>query len=202
MKKTKKILALALAAVMLMCTTVAATVAYLQDDDAVTNTFTVGNVTITLDEADVKTDGTYESTVDKRVEENKYHLIPGHSYIKDPIVHVDDDSENCYLFVKLENGLKDIIDDTTIENQMIANGWSLVDGKTNIYIHEDIAEGGDDVDVFATFKLKTDANVASYVNAEGKVEAKIVVTAYAIQADGFDATKTADMSKMLTALGL
>lgn len=50
MKKAKKILALAFAFVFTVVCTVGATIAWLQDDDAQTNTFTVGNVDIDLEE--------------------------------------------------------------------------------------------------------------------------------------------------------
>jgi len=93
--KAKKVMALALAAVMLICASVAATVAYLKDDDSVVNTFTVGKVHINLDEADVKPDGTLET--DNRVKENDYHLLPGITYIKDPTVTVLKDSDECYV---------------------------------------------------------------------------------------------------------
>lgn len=194
MKTKTKALALALCAVLLVVSTVFVTMAYLTSKtDVVTNTFTVGKVTITLDEADVKSDGTYESDVNARVDANTYKLIPGHTYIKDPTIHVADDSEECWLFVKVENGLKDIIagntsvsenDSTdtvyTIEAQMTKNGWYLVDDETNIYAYEDIATAEiKDYKVFDDFKLKGSADVSLYENA------KIVVTAYAIQADGF-----------------
>ena len=202
MKTKTKALALALCAVLLVVTTVFVTMAYLTSEDSVTNTFTVGKVTITLDEADVKSDGTYESDVNARVDANTYKLIPGHTYIKDPTVHVDDESEDCWLFVKVENGLKDIIagntsvsenDSTdtvyTIEAQMTKNGWSLVAGETNIYAYKATAKTGD-YKVFDNFKLKGDANVSNYATVKdngGNITGgkTIEVTAYAIQADGF-----------------
>ena len=104
MKKTKKIVALLLAAVMLVCTTVAATVAYLTaNTDVVTNTFTVGSVAIDLDETDVTVYGVKET--DTKVKANTYKLIPGHLYIKDPTVHVKKGSEECWLFIKVSNGI-------------------------------------------------------------------------------------------------
>ena len=51
MKKATKVLALMLCAVLLVTATVAGTLAYLTSSDTVENTFTVGSVTITLDEA-------------------------------------------------------------------------------------------------------------------------------------------------------
>ena len=195
MKTNTKALALALCAVLLVVSTVFVTMAYLTSKtDVVTNTFTVGKVTITLDEADVDLMGVKDG--DTRVKANEYKLIPGHTYIKDPTIHVAGDSENCWLFVKVENGLKDIIAgntsvsendsiDTvyTIEAQMTKNGWSLVDGKTNIYAYKATAKPGD-YKVFDNFKLKGDAVVSSYATADNE-DSVINVTAYAIQADGF-----------------
>jgi len=72
------------------------TLAYLTDKDSVANTFTVGNIEITLDEADVDVNGTPIANAD-RVKENKYHLIPGQSYTKDPTMTVKAGSEKSYV---------------------------------------------------------------------------------------------------------
>ena len=93
MKNKNKALLLVLCAVMLVVGTVFATLAYLTDTDTATNTFTVGNVGLSLDEAEVNQDGTVKS--DKRVQENAYHLLPGHTYIKDPTVTVEAGSEDA-----------------------------------------------------------------------------------------------------------
>ncbi len=185
-----KVLALALCAVLLVVTTVFVTMAFLTSKDSVKNTFTVGKVTITLDEAKVTTDGAKVEGAE-RVKENSYHLIPGHFYVKDPTIHVDDESEDCWLFVKVENGLKDIIDTRTIEEQLVDNGWSLVDGESNIYAYKEIATAETkDYKVFDNFKLKGDADVALYATADNE-DSVINVTAYAIQADGFDTAAAA-----------
>ena len=98
MKKTKKIVALFLAAVMLVCTTVAATVAYLTSvTEVVENTFTVGNVKITLDEAKVNEKGLKDNGASGRVTDNSYHVYPGMTYDKDPQVHVKAGSEEAYI---------------------------------------------------------------------------------------------------------
>ena len=180
MRTKTKALALALCAVLLVVTTVFVTMAFLTSKDMVTNTFTVGKVTITLDEADVKSDGTYVSNKDARVDANEYKLIPGHTYIKDPTIHVADDSEECWLFVKVENGLANAEAEgaTSIASQMAAKGWTKVDG-TDVYAYATKQVAGADVVVFDTFKIAGTTNVSQYEDAE------IVVTAYAIQADGF-----------------
>lgn len=180
MRTKTKALALALCAVLLVVTTVFVTMAFLTSKDTVTNTFTVGKVTITLDEADVNNDGTYVSNKDARVDANEYKLIPGHTYIKDPTIHVADDSEECWLFVKVENGLANAEAEgaTSIESQMAAKGWTKVD-DTDVYAYATKQVAGADVVVFDNFKIAGTTDVSQYEDAE------IVVTAYAIQADGF-----------------
>ena len=180
MKKTKKIVALALAAVLLVCTSVAATLAYLQDStQVVNNTFTVGKVLIDLDEAEVDE---YGENANGRTETgNEYKLVPGHTYIKDPTVYVKAGSEECYLFVEVVNGLVDIIDEKTIEDQMDEKGWVNLEG--NIWYLDttvDASESTTDISkvVFENFKLKGDADVADYATAT------ITIKAFAVQADG------------------
>ena len=192
MKRTKKILVTLLCAVLLVTGTVAVTVAYLTDSASVQNTFTFGQVGISLDEAKVNTDGTVISGEGAgRGVGNVYHLIPGHEYTKDPIVHVDEGSEDCWLFVKLKNDLKPIIAATTIEAQMQANGWTCIDATNNIWAYKEIVSASANVSVFGKFKLTNDADVSQYAtttDGEGKVTGgkTIDVTAYAVQADGFN----------------
>ena len=79
-------------ALLLVAAGVFGTLAYLTGTDTVNNTFTVGNVKITLDEAKVTTDGTPVEGAD-RVKANEYHLLPGHTYTKDPTVTVKTDEQ-------------------------------------------------------------------------------------------------------------
>ena len=78
MKKTRKILLMAACAVLLVCISVGATVAYLTSTDSVTNTFTVGNIQIKLDEAKTDVNGVVDTTVTSRVQANEYKLMPGY----------------------------------------------------------------------------------------------------------------------------
>lgn len=192
----KKTLTVLLALVLVIAMSVAGTMAYLTSEDSVTNTFTVGKVEITLDEAKVNeygqklnADGNVaqeNDTLAARVDENTYKLIPGHEYVKDPVIHFQPKSEASWLFVKVENGIKDIVAATTIEDQITSapNSWTLLAGTNNVYYKSVPANTSktDAVDypVFGSFKLTGDANVSTY---DGKT---IVVTAYAVQADGFN----------------
>ena len=96
MKSKHKAWFLPMCAVLLAAVSIFGTLAYLTDKDTATNTFTVGSVGLKLDEAKVNTDGSL-SIHDVRVKENEYHLIPGHTYYKDPTVTVDAGSEDAYV---------------------------------------------------------------------------------------------------------
>ena len=106
MKTKSKILLLTLCAVALVAASVLGTLAYLTSTDEVQNTFTVGQVKITLDEAQVNSDGkpiNTDGTVvtnladAERVKANSYKLLPGHEYTKDPTVTVLAGSESSYI---------------------------------------------------------------------------------------------------------
>ena len=123
-------------ALLLVAAGVFGTLAYLTGTDTVNNTFTVGNVKITLDEAKVTTDGTPVEGAD-RVKANEYHLLPGHTYTKDPTVTVKANSEACWLFVKVTES--ENLD--TFITYAIAEGWTeLQDG---VYYREVSASDAD-----------------------------------------------------------
>ena len=187
-KKNKKLVTVVSAmfcAVVLVAGSIAGTIAYLTSTVTIQNTFTVGNVAITMDETKVDLYGKAVTPAD-RTDTNKYKLIPGHSYVKDPTIHVDANSESCYLFVKVENGL-DAIDGDSISTSLAENGWAQIgtsnvwyfNNKTTDNAEDDIVLAGVSKVTFSTFSIINSADVAAYKDA------KIVVTAYAVQSDGF-----------------
>lgn len=203
MKTKSKALLLALCAVLLVAASVLGTMAYLTSQDQVTNTFSVGSVAITLDEKDVDNDSNTEDNVTVegviRDKANSYKLLPGHSYIKDPTIHVDEKSENCYLFVKVVDEIADIEDAETVATQMANNGWAAVDGVANTYVYIGTAEdasvplavsGGSNITVFETFKIKGSVTNTELAKYEDKT---ITVTAYAVQMDGFEDDTATDI---------
>ena len=217
--KTRKILAMLMAAVLLVGASVLGTMAYLTaSTDVVQNTFTVGNVALTLDEADVDMNGTPIANA-TRVQANDYKLMPGHSYTKDPIVHVTAGSENCYVFVEVSNSIVAIESQEknykNIATQMTENGWTQITG-TNYYYYGDIVEQDDendtDLPVFANFKISgtvDNATLAAYatqyvVDEDGELvlddndkpqpvenTSLITITAYAVQAETFTSAQAA-----------
>ena len=95
-----------------------ATLAYFTDKtDTVTNTFTVGKVDIDLWE---NADGTASS--DKVANRTNIKVAPGTDIKKNPTVSVTADSEDCWLFVKM-----DITDWPTANvTYALANGWDIL----------------------------------------------------------------------------
>lgn len=178
MKKARKVLLLALCAVLLVAGSVAGTLAYLTSQATVENTFTVGKVAITMDEAAVNeygqklnADGNIAvegDTLAARKTENTYKLVPGLQYTKDPTIHVDPSSENCYLFVEITKS-----DNFTLGEM---TGWTQITG-TDVWYYNTVAKANDDVVVFET---------VTYSNAvETTEEEKITITAYAVQKETF-----------------
>lgn len=216
MKKTTKVLALLLCAVLLVVGSVMGTLAYLTyTTETVQNTFTVGNVTIDLDEAAVNEDGTYVTNHDNRVKANEYHLLPGHTYFKDPTVTVKADSDDCYVRMKVQvenlNELKTampVAEYPTYYNgdlflvQMLVNGWDnnvwayeTFDAATNTYEFRYVGSKATDgvIPKAATDTVLEDLfteikvpETLDNTSISYLANVQINVTAEAIQADGFD----------------
>lgn len=204
--KLRRILLTLACAVLLVSLSVGATLAYLTANTTVVkNTFVVGEgITIDLDEGRVYTDdddltdhtlfGKHVDKTKDRVEKNEYKLIPNWIYDKDPTVYVEANSGECYLFVKVENGLagNDTIasieaDTNTIESQILQN-WTKVTGAENVYyLTSGVVSTSADRQSFVVFNTFTTKNYESLTDAERAYFASAAVTidAYAIQADGF-----------------
>ena len=188
MKTRSKALLLMLCAVLLVTASVLGTMAYLTSQDEVVNTFAVGKVAIKLDEAKANADGTLVEGAD-RVQANSYKLLPGHTYSKDPVIHVDANSEDCYLFVKVVDEIAGIEADTTVAAQMANQGWVAVTGVENVYVYTTdktnpaAVSASEDVTVFNSFTVKGDVTNEGLTAYE---DSTITVTAYAVQKDGFE----------------
>ncbi|HJB92015.1 MAG TPA: SipW-dependent-type signal peptide-containing protein [Candidatus Eisenbergiella merdigallinarum] len=199
MKARAKILSLALAGTMIVSAGVFGTMAYLTDTKEVKNTFTVGNVSITLDEAKVNLDGTYETDQDNRVTANEYKLMPGHHYIKDPTVTVEANSEDAYIraLVTVSNAdavtevLGDIFEDEVITE--LSDEWDQVGGPvegegtlTYEFRYKEVVTASDtDIGLAALFTGFTIPGAVDNEGLESLAGMRIDVVAQAIQADGF-----------------
>lgn len=155
-----------------------------------------GKVDISLEETKVDEYG-HPLTGDdagKTSEGQQYKLMPGGTYVKDPVVIVEKGSHPCWLFVRVENGISSFeASGNTILTQLGDNGWTLVPGEQNVYVH-DIVDAYDEekvVPVFSEFTIDGYANNKAEWADIAVQGATVSVTAYAIQADGFnDVNKT------------
>ena len=116
---------LVLCAVVLVVGSVLTTIALLTASAGVSNVFTVGNISISMWESKVNSDGVLvdangNTIVDEngnllqgktpvKVDTNSYHLVPGKTYTKDPTIYIQKGTteaavlDNMYLFVKSAN---------------------------------------------------------------------------------------------------
>lgn len=204
----KKILALCLVVVLAVTAVTGATLAYFTDTEDVTNTFTVGNIEIKLDEADnTKTDGS-------RTEEgNQYDdIYPGAILAKDPTVTVVKGSEDCYVRMKVEvknyeqltkafpaEKYADYYADGIFLLQKLVDwetAWeyvSCVDGVYEFRYNAVVAENNEKDTVlpalFTTVTIPTALTNAELAELDG---IQIVITADAMQAANGNGTFTAE----------
>lgn len=168
-------LALLLALVLLLGGVIGGTIAWLADkSDDVVNTFTTSDITIELKETTTE-----------------YKMIPGWTIDKDPKATVVAGSEDCYLFVKIEESenFKDFM------SYEIADGWTkLADGVYYMIFDSKSTDENKPVMGTAYSILKGDkVTVNSDVTKEAMNkltdEPTLTFTAYAVQLYSSNNTK-------------
>lgn len=186
----KKIVALCLCIALAVVAIGGATLAYFTDTKDVTNTFTVGNVKIKLDEQDItKTDN---SRTEKG---NDYTIYPGAIVEKDPTVWNTGDNA-AYVRVKvvaknvktMASQLGQGVNLATIFKGFDDTKWVLAgtptiseDGETYTYVYNYktvLAKGA------KTSALFTSVEIPGTITDMGSKQITITITAEAIQADG------------------
>ena len=186
MKTTKKALLALVCAAALVFGSVFATYAYLTSTtETVTNTFTVGNVNIELFEHNYVSKSNSLGT-DEVTEVTDYKFIPGVNLPKDPFVRVKENSEPCFVFVKVEEtnwpsaGITYSVD--------TANWSALGADYPGIYYKELTALTTEDTeyDVLTNDEVVVSGDITSEqmetFDDEGDIKLKF--TAYAIQSAG------------------
>ncbi|HPY37328.1 MAG TPA: SipW-dependent-type signal peptide-containing protein [Clostridia bacterium] len=182
----KKVLLIALAAILLVGASIGGTLAWLTATASVTNTFTVGNITMSLN----------ETTSD-------YKIVPGRPISKNPKVTVAEGSEKCFVFVKIENDLKLTIDnaETVVGAPDISSAyWQPIEANSNIYVYcgggndpkeVDAALGDQALEVFT--KVNINGALVTKDNIENLKDKTIKITAYAHQSENttYETAKTA-----------
>lgn len=162
----KKLFISVVAVALVACFAIGGTLAWLADStQTVTNTFTVGDINITLDE---DTGSTYKVT-------------PGTNITKDPEVTVKANSEDCWLFVKVDEKNWPVGLDYTI-----ADGWTEltgVEGVNGVYYRTVDSSTADQV--YAVLKDNT-VTVSSSLTKDdlqdmNTNQPSLAFTAYAVQ---------------------
>lgn len=197
--------------IMVAMISVMGTLAYLTDSDSVTNTFTIGQVEIVLNEADVDENGEVIEGRD-RVKENEYHLIPGQTYTKDPTITVQANSEESYIRMIMTIHNASAVQ-TIIDNHQLGDFSALIEGwNETTWVYEDFTEDKTADTISFEFRYKdtveTDDNAVTLpalfntlvVPGEASGEEmkalddgnfKMVITGHAIQKAGFDSADAA-----------
>lgn len=200
----KKLLIMSVAMVLVCAFAVGMTIAYLTSTDEVVNTFTVGNVQIKLDEADVDEYGRVpQGSPAPRVTENTYKLIPGHEYTKDPTVTVLSGSEESYIKMTVTVTKSDVLDAIFAPNGAqlteiftgFGSNWEYksntedTENKTRTYEFWYKTAVDAREDAVKLEPLFTSIVVPDFITGDQLAELQtmtITVNAYAIQADGFE----------------
>ncbi len=130
MNKKKTILA---AVVLLLVFVVGGATAYFTDTDTKTNTFTIGNVDITLTEpAWTELDSTKDAN-DNDIPDAAENMMPGKTVLKDPTINNVSTRNPAYVFIKVEIPCSNIIatadpddEETPVElfTYSVNSGWT------------------------------------------------------------------------------
>ena len=205
----KKAIVAVVALVLVLCCAMGGTLAWLVDSTTeVKNTFTYGDINISLWEHKLNEDGlTLSDDVFTGAKQTGFKMIPGNKIEKDPTVTVEADSEACWLFVKVEKS-------SNFDNFMtydIDTKWTELDAVNHpgVYYYNE-----DELDSLLTkdkefYVLKdnkvtvlsevTKGDFAAFDKDQNGTLSEIekealptlTFTAYAVQKDGFN---TADLA--------
>lgn len=168
----KKILALCLVVALAATAIVGGTLAYFTDTDDATNTFTVGNVDITLTEPNWEGSGSQDAP----------EVYPGEALAKDPTVK-NDGANPCFVRIKVAGldclGNAGMITyKTDYVTDKLGDNW--VKGTDGYFYYNKVLEVGATTDaLFDQIVIPTGLE-----NGDAETEFNVVVTAEAVQAQG------------------
>ena len=160
---------------LLIFSVIGGTVAWLMTStDPIVNVFTYGDIRISLDETkgEELSDGRY------------FKMTPGKSIDKDPKISVLADSEDCWLFVKIEESSNKPISDYI--EYAIADGWTALDGIAGVYYRE--VDNSTEAQTFSVLKddkvyVKGSVTLEMLQILDSTNYPKMTFTGYAVQRD-------------------
>ena len=175
---TKGLIAL-LALTLLIGCSLGGSLAWLKDTQTIENTFTVGDINISL----VETTG------------REYKIIPGVNITKDPKVTVEANSEACWLFVKVEETNWPVYtetDGTRKVSYAIDSSWTPLESQTGVYYREvAAAETNQDFYVLAGNEVTVSENLTKAEIKDITADPTLSFTAYAVQKEGMTSAEDA-----------
>lgn len=184
MKNLKKVLVAASLCAAISATAIAGTLAYFTDTETKTNTFTVGDLSIILNEDWTPEDG--------------LNIVPGRDMTKQPDVTLT--GVNGYVRIKVEVKAKNSIQQDALdallageENKNISIDYNTSQWTKDgdyYYYNSVLANGNTTGDLFTTVSIGDDLNDELEDISEGF---DIVLTAYAVQEEGFEASEYASV---------
>lgn len=181
----KKILSFALCLVLVAGLSIGGTLAWITaKTTTVKNTFTVGNINLTLQEHDyVPETNTLATTAATVVENKDYKIVPGMDLPKDPFVTVKADSEACWLFVKVEKS-DNWLEGMTYEMDKTV-GWTELSANSGIYwIKVDATTKDTDFNILEGKTVDVSENITKDILNDLKSNPTLSFTAYAVQQNG------------------
>lgn len=168
----KKVLSTVLAGALAVTAVVGGSLAYFTDSAEKKNTFTVGNVDITLTEPNWEGNGSEDAPA----------AYPGEPLAKDPTVK-NDGANPCFVRIKVE-GLDSLGDAgmityrTDYVTDKLGDGW--VKGDDGYFYYDTVLEVDETTDaLFDQIVMPT-----GLTNGDGNTKYNVVVTAEAVQAQG------------------
>lgn len=206
----KKLTAIFLCVALVAIAIVGASLAYFTDTKTATNTFTMGDVKIKLDETNVN------DPEGDRVASNEYNVYPGAVVTKDPIVHnVGQNAAYIRATVNVENWMnmcaayfpnfgiaypnQGYEQSLLLLVDALGEGWSIegvttgtpfqlgnFSAKFILKYDGTLAAGADTTAMFQTVTIPAGLDNASAASFD-----EVKVVAQAIQADGFDTWEAA-----------
>jgi len=166
---SKKALAMLLSLVLVIGCVVGGTLAWLVDSsETVTNTFSVGDINITLSE----TTGT------------SYKILPGGTSAKDPTLKIQQGSEKCWVYVLVDNTV--VLNGEVVATPNIdKSDWSVVEtnGTKTLYRYKAVVDASSVEQPLPVFTTVAYADTITKDNIDILKDTKIVITGYAHQSE-------------------
>lgn len=181
-KNVKKVILTILSVALIVTLSVTATLAWLQDTtETVTNTFAVGDINIDLVET---VGGTSQSAATADVTNNGFKIVPGAVESKDPKIIVKENSEDSFVFVKVEES-NITVDGVTYVTYTIAEGWTPLSGVPGVYWREYNGDARAEYSILANNRVSYSKDLTKdQLEDLNGAKPSLKFTAYAIQKQG------------------